>query len=694
MCRHTSTHTMALHRVTLILLLALFASFVGPVPLTYAATISVACADVAGLVAAITTANTNGVDDVISLAAGCTYTLTTSDNNAFGSNGLPVIVPDGNLTIQGNGATIRRDPASPFFRLLCVSGGGGQGTQTSLTISGLTMSGGDSEGEGGAIYARYTDLLITESTFSSNRSAYSGGAIDTMDANGRISASTFSANSAREGGAVAITVDGGGTIDIINSTFSGNLAIDDGGAIYDTGGLTSLTHSTIAGNTSDSDSDGIGDAAVRGSGVSLYSTIIAENIDLSPVDIFPDIVGSVTSNGYNIIGVDDPPTLATNTGDHVGTSAAPINPLLGALTDNGGPTLTRALLPGSPALDAGDPTLPPLPTTDQRGTGFPRVVGVIDIGAFEAAPAIAVYLGATSAGTPLTNGQATAVAFGTTLVGTPVLRSFTIRNTGSANLSLGALTLPAGYALVGTFPGGPVAPSSEVSFQVQLNAAATGTVSGTLSFVNGAAAQTPFIFPLSGSVTSTSIVIHKVYMPLVIVPMPMPDLLVTTISVSPAKSTFAAGEPVVVRVVVTNQGTAPAGPFWVDLSVNPSQPPQINDLWHTICGIDPCVGVAWAVRNGLAPGESITLTTLEGFDPQRTYWLGWLPSGTTTLYAYADSWNTTGSTGVVQERDETNNRGVLDGLSVTGVNPPAPPWGIQPAQAPVEQGLPDRVRLR
>ena len=508
MCRHTSTHTMALHRVTLILLLALFASFVGPVPLTYAATISVACADVAGLVAAITTANTNGVDDVISLAAGCTYTLTTSDNNAFGSNGLPVIVPDGNLTIQGNGATIRRDPASPFFRLLCVSGGGGQGTQTSLTISGLTMSGGDSEGEGGAIYARYTDLLITESTFSSNRSAYSGGAIDTMDANGRISASTFSANSAREGGAVAITVDGGGTIDIINSTFSGNLAIDDGGAIYDTGGLTSLTHSTIAGNTSDSDSDGIGDAAVRGSGVSLYSTIIAENIDLSPVDIFPDIVGSVTSNGYNIIGVDDPPTLATNTGDHVGTSAAPINPLLGALTDNGGPTLTRALLPGSPALDAGDPTLPPLPTTDQRGTGFPRVVGVIDIGAFEAAPAIAVYLGATSAGTPLTNGQATAVAFGTTLVGTPVLRSFTIRNTGSANLSLGALTLPAGYALVGTFPGGPVAPSSEVSFQVQLNAAATGTVSGTLSFVNGAAAQTPFVFPLSGTVTAPTIAVY------------------------------------------------------------------------------------------------------------------------------------------------------------------------------------------
>ncbi len=56
--------------------------------------------------------------------------------------------------------------------------------------------------------------------------------------------------------------------------------------------------------------------------------------------------------------------------------------MLGPLADNGGPTLTHALLPGSPAIDAGDNT--DAPEWDQRGPGFPRIVnGTIDIGAFE-----------------------------------------------------------------------------------------------------------------------------------------------------------------------------------------------------------------------------------------------------------------------------------------------------------------------
>ena len=57
-----------------------------------------------------------------------------------------------------------------------------------------------------------------------------------------------------------------------------------------------------------------------------------------------------------------------------------VDPGLGALSDNGGPTLTIPLLPGSPAIDAGDPVAAPL--TDQRG--FPRPAGAgPDIGAFE-----------------------------------------------------------------------------------------------------------------------------------------------------------------------------------------------------------------------------------------------------------------------------------------------------------------------
>ena len=66
-----------------------------------------------------------------------------------------------------------------------------------------------------------------------------------------------------------------------------------------------------------------------------------------------------------------------------------LDPRLGPLTDNGGPTLTHALLPGSPAINAGGP-FPSFPADqfDQRGDGFPRIVaGVVDIGAYEVQPA-------------------------------------------------------------------------------------------------------------------------------------------------------------------------------------------------------------------------------------------------------------------------------------------------------------------
>jgi hypothetical protein len=71
-------------------------------------------------------------------------------------------------------------------------------------------------------------------------------------------------------------------------------------------------------------------------------------------------------------------------GNQVGSADAPIDPLLGPLQDNGGPTLTHALLSGSPAIDAGNNAY--ATDWDQRGPGFPRITDgdpVIDIGAFE-----------------------------------------------------------------------------------------------------------------------------------------------------------------------------------------------------------------------------------------------------------------------------------------------------------------------
>ena len=93
----------------------------------------------------------------------------------------------------------------------------------------------------------------------------------------------------------------------------------------------------------------------------------------------PDVTGErpLQSLGYNIIGNNADAVINSQPTDQIGTPAAPIDPLLGPLTDNGGPTLTHALQVGSPAINRGDPAAPP---QDQRGYGR---VGVPDVGAFE-----------------------------------------------------------------------------------------------------------------------------------------------------------------------------------------------------------------------------------------------------------------------------------------------------------------------
>jgi hypothetical protein len=104
------------------------------------------------------------------------------------------------------------------------------------------------------------------------------------------------------------------------------------------------------------------------------------NAGASGENIFND-GGTVTSVGYNLSS-DDGGGYLTGAGDQINT-----DPSLGPLQDNGGPTLTHALLPGSPAIDAGDPNFNPPPFKDQRDCNFDRVFnGRIDIGSFEAQP--------------------------------------------------------------------------------------------------------------------------------------------------------------------------------------------------------------------------------------------------------------------------------------------------------------------
>jgi hypothetical protein len=117
----------------------------------------------------------------------------------------------------------------------------------------------------------------------------------------------------------------------------------------------------------------------------LHNTLIAGNFNGATGTTRDDVYGNLDPSGdYNLIGDSTGMTGLSNgvNGNQVGSASAPIDPMLGLLQDNGGPTLTRALLPGSPAIDAGNNAY--ATDWDQRGAPFRRIVnGTIDIGAFE-----------------------------------------------------------------------------------------------------------------------------------------------------------------------------------------------------------------------------------------------------------------------------------------------------------------------
>jgi hypothetical protein len=160
---------------------------------------------------------------------------------------------------------------------------------------------------------------------------------------------------------------------IMNSTIYGNMALDAvfggfnigyGGGVYSQNALTIL-HSTVANNS-----------AAIGGGIRNFSSALVMHHSIVANNVADDLYGSITQSGHNLIGN------STGGSGYVSTDLVDIDPLLGPLTANGGPTLSMALLPGSPAIDSGDNT--DAPSWDQRGPGFPRIVnGTIDRGAFE-----------------------------------------------------------------------------------------------------------------------------------------------------------------------------------------------------------------------------------------------------------------------------------------------------------------------
>jgi hypothetical protein len=275
-----------------------------------------------------------------------------------------------NATISGNAA------AAP-------TGGAGGGIYNlggTLTLSNSSVSGNSAIMLGGGIFNGFGGTLsLSNSTISGNSCGVegSGGGIRINSGTVTLSNSTVSGNTVGVGGDGGGMANAFGTLIMSNSTVSGNSA-SDGGGIANTGTLT-LSSCTVSGNSCGVEQGTNGGISSFGEGMlNARNTIIAGNT--APTD--PDLGGDLGSLGHNLIG---------NTQGGSGfdpTDLLNINPLLGPLQDNGGPTQTMALLPGSPAIDAGDNT--DAPDWDQRGEGFARIVGiidpnnpVIDIGAFE-----------------------------------------------------------------------------------------------------------------------------------------------------------------------------------------------------------------------------------------------------------------------------------------------------------------------
>jgi len=285
------------------------------------------------------------------------------------------------------------------------SGSGGGISAPTMTLTHCTVSGNVAGGEGGGLVA--TTATLARCTLSNNTANGVGGGISAGTAT--LSNSTVSGNSSFNGGGGGISAgsatmirctvsdnlakSGGGGIDagsvtLTNTTISSNRApIGDGGGLRVAGaGATTLLNCTIAENTAHT---GGGLFHSGGGTFSVKNTIVALNlIDFGGSN--PELSGTFTSGGHNLIGNGTGGTGFTDgvNGDMVGTSANPIDPKLGPLQNNGGPTKTMALLAGSLAIDHGDNTI--LPQTDQRGAGFPRLkdgngdgVTVVDIGAFE-----------------------------------------------------------------------------------------------------------------------------------------------------------------------------------------------------------------------------------------------------------------------------------------------------------------------
>ena len=337
--------------------------------------------------------------DTITIELAGTIILTTGE-----------LVVDKDLSLIGPGAANLNISGNHASRVINNS--------AHLTISNLTIRDGEAGiGQGGGILNAGSGVLtIINSVIASNHAQAGAGVFNSSGGQLQVANSTFFANltqavnTGASNGAGIYNAGPGSVASITNSTFSSNNGQDNGSGLYndstatvanstftlgqatssavynDKNGNLQLNNVTITLNTGIQQATGL---IANGGSVNVANSIIAGNITTGN-NSRPDCDGKIISGGHNLIGVNGC-NFNGGIGDLLGNNNAPINARLGALTNNGGPTLTYTLLVGSPAIDAGNPSAPgsgggACEVTDQRGVTRP-VLGagslICDIGAVE-----------------------------------------------------------------------------------------------------------------------------------------------------------------------------------------------------------------------------------------------------------------------------------------------------------------------
>lgn len=359
---------------------------------------------------AIAAAGPNPGDDGVTFASAL-------DNGTINLGGTELAVR-GDVRITGPGATRLTISAGTLSRVISFAAGESR-------LSGLTLTGGYSAGNGGGIFndagsnLRLSWVVLSGNSALNGSGIYSAGSLTISDSsitgnsslNGGVGggvfvgagtlvmdSSTISGNSAAAGAGGLMNA---GSLEAFNSTFSGNsiTVAGDGGGISNSGTLT-LLNSTVAGNTTTAGGNGagihntgtlaIGNSTIAwnttgapGSGAGVWnsgsffarSSIIAKN---SASSVPKDVFGSATADSTHNLIMDAGTSGGLTNG--VNSNIVGADPLLSPLANNGGRTQTVAIGALSPAIGKG---FNPLGlTNDQRGGPFVRGAAV-DIGAYQ-----------------------------------------------------------------------------------------------------------------------------------------------------------------------------------------------------------------------------------------------------------------------------------------------------------------------